>query len=49
MNLKRLSDDALYEYLYQCNVDEVDIPRTRKSRIKLGKKVQGNFRINCVS
>ncbi len=44
MNIKKLSDDALYEFLYQSGVDEPDIPRKRQARIKLGRNRSGQFR-----
>ena len=45
-NIKKFSDDKLYECLYQSSVDECDIPKKRKDRISLLKKVRGNFRIH---
>lgn len=48
MNPKKLSNDALYEYIYQSGVDEQDIPTTgkdwRKKQVKLARTLTGKWR-----
>ena len=48
MNPKKLSDDDLYEYIYQSGIDEVDIPKSRKAQVKLAKTLTGQWRIDPV-
>ena len=44
IQFKKFNDIDLYDYLYQKGINEVDIPKTRKSRLKLCKKVITNPR-----
>lgn len=48
MNPKTLSDDALYEYIYQSGILGIDIPKSRKAQVKLAKTLTGQWRINPV-
>lgn len=40
--LKKLSNDDLYEFVWQSGVDKP--PKTRKQLIAVAKKVKNNFR-----
>ena len=42
--LKILSDEDIHEYLYQSNVEEDKIPRRRKDKLTMAKKLRGRFR-----
>lgn len=45
-NFKKMGDANLYEYLYQSGIDE--IPKSRKNKIALAKRIEGTGQLRGV-